>query len=381
MIDRNALLNALKPLLVLLEKDLRTRSAAEPTIAAKLTAQYEAARANRRTAEAYTVWRDELVTQVAVAWVLGTVFIRFLEDNELLDHPWISGPAEGRTAAEHEREEYFRINKLHSDRDYLEHVFRSAAGLPGLSHLFDPKHNPLWQFGPSGDAVTKLLRFWQDRNPDTGTLNHDFTDPAWDTRFLGDLYQDLSEAARKRYALLQTPLFIEEFILDRTLDPAIQTFGLKGIRMIDPTCGSGHFVLGGFDRILKLWQQAEPATPIRELAQRALDSVYGVDLNPFAVAIARFRLLIAALKAVEITKLKGAPSFRLNLATGDRCFMGGGFGNPRATTSINPPSPAAKTPPSATNSSTTTKSRTSRPCTASSGSNTTPSLAIRPTSP
>jgi hypothetical protein len=326
MIDRTALLDALKPVLLHLEKDLRARSDAEPSIKAKLTAQYEAARASRRTAEAYSVWRDELVTQIAVAWVLGTVFIRFLEDNELLDHPWISGPGDRRTAAEHEREEYFRTNKLHSDRDYLEHGFRTAAGLPGMSDLFDPKHNPLWQFGPTGDAVTKLFRFWQERNPDTGVLNHDFTDPAWDTRFLGDLYQDLSKAARKRYALLQTPLFIEEFILDRTLDPAIQSFGLKGIRMIDPTCGSGHFVLGGFDRILKLWQQAEPATPIRELAQRALDSVFGVDLNPFAVAIARFRLLIAALKAVGINRLKAAPNFRLNLAVGDSLLHGRRFG-------------------------------------------------------
>jgi len=29
---------------------------------------------------------------------------------------------------------------------------------------------------------------------------------------LGDLYQDLSEAAKKKYALLQTPEFVEEFM-------------------------------------------------------------------------------------------------------------------------------------------------------------------------
>ncbi len=53
------------------------------------------------------------------------------------------------------------------------------------------------------------------------------TDQDWDTRhFLGDLYQDLSEAARKKYALLQTPEFVEEFILDRTLDPADRRTGL-----------------------------------------------------------------------------------------------------------------------------------------------------------
>ena len=37
-----------------------------------------------------------------------------------------------------------------------------------------------------------LRQFWQQVDPNTGTLVHDFTDPAWNTRFLGDLYQDLS---------------------------------------------------------------------------------------------------------------------------------------------------------------------------------------------
>ena len=85
MIDRTQLLHALQPILNNLETDLRARSEAEPTIKAKLTEQYEAARANQRTSAAYAVWRDELVTHIAVAWVLGTVFIRFLEDNDLLD--------------------------------------------------------------------------------------------------------------------------------------------------------------------------------------------------------------------------------------------------------------------------------------------------------
>ena len=80
-------------------------------------------------------------------------------------------------------------------------------------------------------------------------------------------------------------MFVEEFILDRTLTPAIQTFGYKVVRMMDPTCGSGHFCLGAFDRLFRLWQQENPGENPRVLAQRALDGVYGVDLNPYAVAI------------------------------------------------------------------------------------------------
>jgi hypothetical protein len=47
--------------------------------------------------------------------------------------------------------------------------------------------------------------------------------------------------------------------------------------------------------------------------------------NPFAVGIARFRLLISALKAVGINRLKSAPNFRLNLAVGDSLLHGRRF--------------------------------------------------------
>src|SRR5262249_45998955 len=135
------------------------------------------------------------------------------------------------------------------------------------------------------------------------------------TRFLGDLYQDLSERARKKYALLQTPVFVEEFILDRTLDPAIDEFGLDTVRMIDPTCGSGHFLLGAFALLFDLWMKREDNEIVA--AQKALDGVWGVDINPFAVAIARFRLIVAALAACGITRLKEAPGWKIHLVTGD----------------------------------------------------------------
>jgi hypothetical protein len=146
-----------------------------------------------------------------------------------------------------------------------------------------------------------------------------------DTRFLGDLYQDLSEAARKKFALLQTPDFVEEFILDRTLDPAINTFGLKVVRMIDPTCGSGHFLLGGFRRLLALWEKERPDLSDKERAVLALAGVYGVDINPFATAIARFRLLLAAWRYCGVRQLRSAPDFKVNLATGDSLIHGARF--------------------------------------------------------
>lgn len=325
MINAATLLKDLKGLLPGLEDDIRGRLESLPEEWARLQGQYQEALDRGRTGVAWEAWRDEQVTQSAVAWALAGVFVRFLEDNGLIDPPWLSGAGERRRLAQDRHTLYFRTHPSHSDRDYLLHVFGAVAKYPAMGALFDPHHNPLWRLMPSGDGATRLLNFWLGIDPATGRLNHDFTDPDWNTRFLGDLYQDLSENIRKQYALLQTPEFVEEFILQRTLPPAIQAFGFEKIRLIDPTCGSGHFLLTTFIWLAALWLRQEPTTNVRALVQRALDSVWGVDLNPYAVAIARFRLLVAALKFCQIKRLADAPGFVLHLAVGDSLLHGPRF--------------------------------------------------------
>jgi hypothetical protein len=332
VIDTSRLLADLQRLLRKLEADLRQRCQGNQEVDSRARAEYDKARNAGRISQAYEVWREEFITQAAVAWILGCVFVRFIEDNRLLDTQqeqivWLAGLGVRSQLARDRHTLYFREHPKESDREYLEHVFREIAKYPGTRELFNERHNPLWSLGVSGDGATELLNFWQQLDPATGMLQHDFTDAEWKTRFLGDLYQDLSEAARKKYALLQTPVFVEEFILDRTLTPAINEFGYQTVRLIDPACGSGHFLLGAFARLVDLWVRNEPGANSRALAQRALNGVYGVDLNPFAVAIARFRLLIAALRVSEVNRLRDAPAFEINLAVGDSLLHGPPRGN------------------------------------------------------
>jgi hypothetical protein len=328
VIIASQLLADLTRLLKRIEDDLRQRIADMAELKASLQTEWQAARDADRTAETFDTWADQVITQAGVHWLLSCVFLRFIEDNELVERPWLSGaPQSGRLALARDRHEaYFREKPLESDREYLLTAFRDAGALPGLHTFFDEVHNPVFRIGLSGDAAMSLRQFWQQVDPNTGNLTHDFTDTDWNTRFLGNLYQDLSEATRKRYALLQTPEFVEEFILDRTLTPAIREFGFREVRTIDPTSGSGHFLLGAFQRLVDEWVRHEPARNPRDIAQRALDAVAGVDLNPFAVAISRFRLLVAALKVSGVRRLSQAPDFKLNVAIGDSLLHGKRFG-------------------------------------------------------
>jgi hypothetical protein len=328
MINAPQLLLDLKRRLTVLEADLLARISEVPSLEAALHSEWQTARDANRTAETFESWVDQVITQAGVHWLLSCVFLRFIEDNGLVERPWIGGTTDsGRLNLARDRHEaYFRAHPAQSDREYLLACFMEAGELPGLHTFFDAAHNPVFRLGISGDAAMGLRQFWQQQDPNTGALVHDFTDATWNTRFLGDLYQDLSEATRKRYALLQTPEFVEEFILDRTLTPALREFGYRETRMIDPTCGSGHFLLGGFTRMVNQWLQAEPTRNRRDVAQKALDAVCGVDLNPFAVAISRFRLLLAALHASGVHRLSEAPDFHVNVVIGDSLLHGTRFG-------------------------------------------------------
>ncbi|MGY5121054.1 BREX-2 system adenine-specific DNA-methyltransferase PglX [Streptomyces sp. 900105755] len=326
MIDRKALLNDLKQQVKAVETDLGRQVKALGDVGARLRAEYDQARKLGRTAATWTSWLDERVTQVAVAWVLGTVFVRFCEDNRLIPEPYLTGPdGDRRELAESRYDAYVESDEDPTYRGWLEKAFEELGQGQAGRLLFDKRHNPLYQVPLSHDGARELVEFWRGRD-EAGVLVHDFTDPlnedgteGWDTRFLGDLYQDLSEAARKTYALLQTPEFVEEFILDRTMNPAVREFGYEELKMIDPTCGSGHFVLGAFRRLVRLWGDGQPGKDVHERVSAALKSVYGVDVNPFAVAIARFRLLVAAMAAGRVRTLAEAAKYDwpVSLAVGD----------------------------------------------------------------
>lgn len=332
MIDSALLLSDLKQVLKSLEADLKVRAEDSSTDwGRRLRDEYDRAKAKERTGLAWIDWRDGEVSQAAVAWIIASVFIRFAEDNGLLagaeldgrrvSLPWIAGPGDGLERAVENETAFYAASPTMTSRDWLHQAFRTLAALPSGRPLVDPDHSPVWHAPISATASDALLEFFRRTTPD-GALVHDFSDPELGTRFLGDLYQDLSEYAKKTYALLQTPVFVEEFILDLTLTPAIAEFGLTGLKLIDPTCGSGHFLLGAFDLLVKAWAATAPNVELGERVQRALDSIHGVDLNPFAAAIARFRLTVAAIKAAGIKTLVAAPAFRYHLAIGDSLLGG-----------------------------------------------------------
>jgi hypothetical protein len=306
-LDGGELLTAARLVLSLLRTDLEAR-ATDPGVTQVLEARYEDEKKHKLTGDSFAAWREARIAQVAASWFLSCVFVRTLEDRGLLGQARLAGPGAMDSQAM-----FFQLAPSLTERDYLLFVFRELAELPASRALFDREHALVWQLSPSAEAAKDLLRLF--RTPSAETPAFRFGQAS--TRFLGDLYQDLYEDVRKRFALLQTPDFIERFILDRTLEPAIVRFGLDDTTLIDPTCGSGHFLLGAFERLFEHRLRQTPGIDVHRAAQLALDAVFGADINPYAVAIARMRMTLAFLDKGGITKVKDAPALPLHLVVAD----------------------------------------------------------------
>jgi len=87
-------------------------------------------------------------------------------------------------------------------------------------------------------------------------------------------------------------------------------WGADKVRMIDPSCGSGHFLLAGLRRIVERMRKDDPRRPMPELVRDALSRVHGVDINDYAAALARARLVMTALELCELDDIREARRFK-----------------------------------------------------------------------
>jgi len=112
--------------------------------------------------------------------------------------------------------------------------------------------------------------------------------------------------ARKTTGSYYTPEELVQLLLESALDPVIERTvksnpdraveALLELSIVDPACGSGHFLLAAArrlaDRVARLKAAGTP-TPrdyqhaLREVVRRCL---YGVDMNPLAVELCKVSL-------------------------------------------------------------------------------------------
>jgi hypothetical protein len=298
--DRAVLLAALQPHVAALAEDQRVRLL-HPTTPAEAAARDAAARlhADEGAGDPLDVWLDLLGRRAAVLWVLKHLYVRVLEDRKLIT-PRLIDPTHQLL--------FERLAPALGDTAFSRWVFTDLAQREGgLPELFAAQPAELL---PPADALTRaLLATLRATVGDAGARRFTFDDERFDGQLLGDLYQELDPVVKERFALLQTPDFVRAFILDRTLGEALQEWPADEVRVIDPACGSGHFLIDALRRLVDATAAQRPEWDRLRVVQHALNRVVGLDLNDYAAALARARLVMTALELSGRGSLRAAAAF------------------------------------------------------------------------
>lgn len=112
---------------------------------------------------------------------------------------------------------------------------------------------------------------------------------------LSHLYQRFAQRAK---GAVFTPPFVANLMLDYAL-PYDKLTGNE--RILDPTCGSGVFLVGAFRRLVHYWQSKnhwkQPDVPtLKAIIKR---SIFGVELQEEAVHLTAFSLALAMCDALQ----------------------------------------------------------------------------------
>lgn len=134
----------------------------------------------------------------------------------------------------------------------------------------------------------------------------------------GDLLYRRDDAARKRHGVYYTPTFVVEYIVDRTVARALEGADpgtAAGLRVVDPACGSGSFLIKAYDRFAEYYQGLNLAARAAAKGKRTVedhsdrpgevhdyplrilhDNLFGVDQDGQAAEIASINLMLKALR-------------------------------------------------------------------------------------
>ena len=262
-----------------------------------------------------------LVEEIAYEQWHRMLFARFLAENDLLLHPEGApvslGDIRELAAEEDERDPWVLAARY------------AAAMLPGIFRADDPANRV--EFAPeyrsrleavleqlpgslftADDALGWVYQFWQSERKDEVNKRGDkigasdlpsvtqlFTEH-YMVRFL--LENSLGAWWAGRHP--DSPLLREWEYLRYRDDgtPAAGTFEgwpakAAQVTVMDPCCGSGHFLVAAADMLRKMRMEEEGLTPAQAAAEVIRDNLFGLELDARCLQLAAFNLALDAWKA------------------------------------------------------------------------------------
>ena len=230
--------------------------------------------------------KDGLSESVANSLLGRSVFVRYLEDREVIDADYFrrfsSGPSfhallNGSLAETYRLFEEL-ANRFNGDLFPINDPERSQVNL---------EHLQLLGHFLGGEEVTSgQMYFW-----------------AYDFKYIpieliSAIYETFLDEERNQASAYYTPPKIVDYVLNEVLPFEA---GAQAIKILDPACGSGIFLVEAYRRLVMLHRHARGGQNLSfdELRDLLTGCIHGIDLNEEAVQVAAFSCYLALLEFLE----------------------------------------------------------------------------------
>ncbi|MCE5199919.1 MAG: N-6 DNA methylase [Armatimonadota bacterium] len=265
--------------------------------------------------------REQLQQSLDVSYVhalLGrSIFIRYLEDRGIIDEEYFLNVAHGHPEWQAILEAPLPFNLMDEEmhrllyprvlnskeftyalfaqiaKDFNGDAFPSSAD---ENDVVTSKHLRMLQRFLVGAADNQLRLFF-----------HAYKFDVIPIELISSIYEEFYKAKEDEAdnGTHYTPDALVEYVLSQVLDESVLQ---RKPRIIDPSCGSGIFLVKAYRRLVRYKMRGlERELNRNELREIMRDQLAGIDINPEAVRVAAFSLYLALLDCQEPKDIRHSP--------------------------------------------------------------------------
>ncbi|MEM6319745.1 MAG: N-6 DNA methylase [Bacteroidota bacterium] len=124
-------------------------------------------------------------------------------------------------------------------------------------------------------------------------------------QLISEIYEEFLGAqdpeGKAKAGAFYTPHPLAEFVLNEVLPYPSAKNNRYNIKTLDPTCGSGIFLVETLNRLLDRWEVAYPEKQLdfTTICQIVKDNIFGIEINPEAIKVAAFSVYLAMLNRLN----------------------------------------------------------------------------------